>query len=116
MLNDFLILLKSELIITVIIFLLLIAKVGVKEWSNKSLLNIVNFLLLLNLLAGFFFQKDGMLFDDMFRTNKLIALEKNILNLGLLLISLLAYSWLRLHKHVTEFYILLLSTTLGMSL
>jgi NADH-quinone oxidoreductase subunit N len=114
MLNDFLILLKSELIITVIIFLLLIAKVGVKEWSNKSLLNIVNFLLLLNLLAGFFFQKDGMLFDDMFRTNKLIALEKNILNLGLLLISLLAYSWLRLHKHVTEFYILLLSTTLGM--
>ncbi len=114
MLNDFLILMKSELILTIIIFLLLFAKVSVKEWTNKSLLNTINLLLLLNLLAGFFFQKEGMLFDGMFITNKLIAVEKNILNLGLFLISMLAYSWLRIHKHVTEFYILLLSTLLGM--
>ncbi len=114
MLNTFLTLLKSELILTIIIFLLLFAKVGVKEWTNESLLNIVNFLLLLNFLAGFFFQKEGSLFDGMFHTNKLIALEKNILNLGLFLISMLAYSWLKIHKHVAEFYVLLLSTLLGM--
>lgn len=114
MLNDFLILMKSELILTIIIFLLLFAKVSVKEWTNESLLNTINLLLLLNLLAGFFFQKEGMLFNSMFITNKLIAVEKNILNLGLFLISMLAYSWLRIHKHVTEFYILLLSTLLGM--
>ena len=114
MLNDFLILMKSELIITIIIFLLLFVKVGVKEWTNESLLNSINLLLLLNLVAGFFFQKDGRLFGDMFINNKLIASEKNILNLGLLLISMLAYSWLIIHKHVAEFYILLLSTLLGM--
>src|SRR6185295_12305961 len=44
----------------------------------------------------------------------LIALEKNILNLGTLIISLQASSWLRSHKHVMEFYMLLLTTLLGM--
>jgi NADH-quinone oxidoreductase subunit N len=50
----------------------------------------------------------------MFRTNELMALEKNILNLGMLIISMQAYTWLRDHKHVIEFYLLLLSTLLGM--
>ena len=114
MLNDFLLLMKSELILVIIILLLLLAKIGVKGWTNEPLLKIINLLLLLNFVAGFFFQKEGMLFDDMFMSNKLISLEKNILNLGLLLVSMIGYSWLRIHKHVTEFYILLLSTLMGM--
>jgi NADH-quinone oxidoreductase subunit N len=55
-----------------------------------------------------------MLFNDMFHTNPLIVLEKNILNLAIWLISLQSYSWLKTHKHVIEFYLLLLSTLLGM--
>ena len=35
----------------------------------------------------------------MFRTNTLFNLEKNILNLGTLIISLQAYTWLKNHKH-----------------
>ncbi|MEO5998785.1 MAG: NADH-quinone oxidoreductase subunit N [Chitinophagaceae bacterium] len=112
--NDLLTLMKSELIVTIIIIFLLFTKVASKEWSNESLLNFINFLLLINLVAGFFFQKDGVLFNDMFRTDKLIVLEKNILNLGLLIISLLAHGWLKKHRHMPEFYILLLSTLLGM--
>jgi NADH-quinone oxidoreductase subunit N len=50
----------------------------------------------------------------MFRTNTLLTFEKNILNLGTLIISLQAYHWLKDHKHVLEFYMLLLSTLLGM--
>lgn len=113
MLADFFILLRQELLITVIIFILLFIKLG-KDRANESLLFIINVLLFLNLAAGFCFCKEGVLFSEMFRTNSLIVLEKNILNLAIWLISLQSYSWLKTHKHVIEFYLLLLSTLLGM--
>jgi NADH-quinone oxidoreductase subunit N len=71
-------------------------------------------LLLLNLALGFVGNQEGMLFDEMFFTNPLIVLEKNILNLGTLIVSLQSASWLKKHDHVPEFYILLLCTLLGM--
>jgi NADH-quinone oxidoreductase subunit N len=70
--------------------------------------------LTLNLVSGFFFFFFGTLFGDMFRTTQLFTFEKNLLNLGTLIISLQSYNWLKEHKHVPEFYILLLSTLLGM--
>jgi len=112
-LTDFFILLRQELLITAIILGLLIIKLG-KDRTNESILMLINLLLLLNLAAGFFCSTEGTLFSDMFRTNKLIVLEKNILNLAIWIISLQSYSWLKTHKHVTEFYILLLSALLGM--
>ncbi|QEC70130.1 NADH-quinone oxidoreductase subunit N [Panacibacter ginsenosidivorans] len=112
--NDFYILLKQELVITVLIFILLFIKVGSKEKSNESLLSIINILLLVNVIAGCLFSRDGSLFSKMFVTNDLIVLQKTILNFGTLLISMLAYPWLKNHKHVLEFYMLLLSTLLGM--
>jgi NADH-quinone oxidoreductase subunit N len=113
MLSDFLILMKHELIISILIFTLLIVKIG-KDYSNETVLKLVNILLLLNFAAGLFFNQEGGLFSGMFTTNKLIAFEKSILNLGILLISMQSYQWLKNHKHVLEFYILLLSTLLGM--
>lgn len=113
MLNNFLILMKQELIIAIIIFILLFIKLG-KERSNTSLLYIVNTLLLVNLIAGLFGNTEGSLFSEMYRTNNLIVLEKSILNFGTLIISLQAWNWLEKHRHVAEFYILLLSTLLGM--
>jgi len=114
MTSQFFILLKFELLVAVIIFILLFIKVGSSEWKNKTVLNVVNILLLVNLVAGFFINHDGELFGDMFQTTKLIELQKNILNLGALIVSAQAYSWLKNHKHVLEFYMLLLSTLLGM--
>lgn len=113
MLVDFFILLKQELVITVILFLLLFIKLG-KDRTNESLLIIINVLLFLNFVAGFCCCQEGMLFNEMFRTTNLIVLEKNILNLAIWLISLQSYAWLKTHKHLIEFYILLLTTLLGM--
>lgn len=110
---DSLILMKQELAIVVIIFILIFLKLG-KERSNESFMNIVNVLLFINLLVGFFWNREGMLFNEMFRTNKLMVLEKNILNLGMLIISMQSYLWLKTHRHTPEFYMLLLSTMLGM--
>jgi len=114
MINEFLILLKQELVVTFIIFVLLFIKLGKEETKNETLINFVNILLTLNLVSGFFLQQPGVLFGDMFRTTELFTFEKNLLNLGTLIISLQSYNWLRDHKHVPEFYILLLSTLLGM--
>jgi len=105
---------KQELVITFIIFVLLFVKLSKEETKNETLINFVNILLTLNLISGFFFQQSGILFGDMFRTNELLTFEKNLLNLGTLIISLQSYNWLKDHKHVPEFYILLFSTLLGM--
>jgi NADH-quinone oxidoreductase subunit N len=114
MLKDFLILMKQELLVTLIIFILLFIKLAKKEWNTGTLLSVINILLFINLAAGFFYIHKGILFGDMFRTNELLAFEKNILNLGTFIISLQSHSWLKQHKHVSEFYMLMLSTLLGM--
>jgi NADH-quinone oxidoreductase subunit N len=89
-------------------------KLSTVEWQTKNLLLAVNVLLTINLLAGIFIKGNGSLFGDMFQQTELLRLEKNILNLGTLLISLQSYNWLLKHKHATEFYLLMFSTLLGM--
>jgi NADH-quinone oxidoreductase subunit N len=114
MLKDIFLLMNHELFLGLILFILLLIKTSSKTGKNEYILRLVNFLLLLNFLGGFLSNQEGFLFYDMFHTNSLIALEKNILNLGTLIISLQAYPWLKSHEHAGEFYILLLSTLLGM--
>lgn len=113
MLNDIFTLLRQELVLTILIFLLLFIKLG-KDRSNESLLNIINAALFINLIAGICCMQEGVLFSGMFTTNALIVLQKNILNLAVWIISMQSYAWLKNHKHVIEFYILLLTSLLGM--
>jgi len=113
--NEFLTLMKSELLVTAIIFLLLFIKIG-KGMKNESLLPLIQVLLLINFIAGFFFNKDGNLFGDMFHTSPLIVFQKSILNLGVYLISLVCADWLKKTPHLPEFFLLMLSALLGMFL
>ncbi|MCG3167544.1 MAG: NADH-quinone oxidoreductase subunit N [Bacteroidia bacterium] len=109
-----LLLMKSELVVTAIIFILLFIKIN-DITSNETVLKIINALLVLNVGAGFCcMDVTGELFSGMFKTNVLIAFEKNMLNIGTLLISLLSYEWLKNHRHLPEFFVLLLSSLLGM--
>src|SRR5678809_1735709 len=105
MVNEFLILMKQELVITLIIFILLFVKLGKEATKNETLINLVNILLTLNVISGFLFQQSGTLFGDMFRTTELFTFEKNLLNLGTLIISLQSYNWLKGHKHVSLIHI-----------
>ena len=113
-LSNFFILMKQELIISVLLFILLFIKVGSKEWKNEQTMLLVNLLLLISFISGFIGNMQGILFNGMFVTNDRIVFEKNILNLAVLIISMQSYSWLKNHKHVPEFYILLFSSLLGM--
>jgi NADH-quinone oxidoreductase subunit N len=111
--DEFFILMKPELLLLLLIFLLLFIKVGT-DLSNEFVIKLVNALLLLNFISGFFLNREGSLFNDMYTSNNVGILEKNILNLGVLIISLQSYDWLKQHKHMPEFYMLMLSSLLGM--
>ena len=113
MIYNILINLRQELVLTVLIFLLLFIKLG-KDRSNESILNFINIALLINLGAGFCSKETGALFNGMFTTNTLIVFEKDLLNLAVLIISMQSYAWLKNHQHVIEFYLLILTSLLGM--
>lgn len=106
-------LLKNELWIAVVIFLLLFIKIG-KGLKNNSLLTLIQVLLFVNVVVGFLFSKEGNVFSGMFYTNAVIALQKNILSIAVFLISLLCADWLKKTPHLAEFFVLLLSAQLGM--
>ena len=105
--------LRQELILTVLIFLLLFIKLG-KDRSNESILNFINVALALNLGVGFCCHESAEIFNGMFNTNSLIVFEKDLLNLAALIISMQSYAWLKQSQNVIEFYLLTLTSLLGM--
>jgi NADH-quinone oxidoreductase subunit N len=111
--DELFILMKSELLVTGILFILLFIKLG-KGIKNETLLLLIQSLLLVNVFAGFFWNLEGSLFDGMFNSNGLTVLQKSILNLGVYLISLLFADWFKKSDHMPEFFMLMLSALLGM--
>lgn len=113
--SELLLLMKPELVITVIIFILLFIKVG-KGLSNGATLLLLQVLLVLNFAAGFFSAEEGSLFGGLYKTDALIICQKSLLNLAVFLISLLFADWFKKSEHLAEYFILLLSALLGMFL
>src|SRR5436190_21019772 len=110
---NMLIAMKFEMMLTVILFILLFLKIDGRA-DNASVLQLTNALLIVNFILGFFGNAEHSLFGGMFHQNHLLSLEKNILNLATLIISLTSYDWLKNHKHMPEFFMLLLSSLLGL--
>ena len=106
--------LRFEGIICLLIFLLLVLKLTDADKPIRRFLTAVNLLLSVNFAVSFLHIETVNLFSDFFRTNDLIELEKTMLNLGVLLISLLAGRWLSRNREIAaEFYILILCSLLG---
>ena len=111
--NEYFILMKSELMIALIIFILLFIKLG-KGISNNALLSIIQLLLLFNVALAFTFNQTGRIFDGMYVHNHFLGVQKGILAIAVYLISLLCTDWLRKSEHLTEFFVLMLSALMGM--
>lgn len=106
--------LRYEGIICLMIFILLVLKLTDADRHVKPFLLTVNALLFINFVVSFLHMETASLFSDFFRTNDLVELEKTMLNLGVLLISLLGIRWLGKNKDLAaEFYILILCSLLG---
>lgn len=115
MITDILHLMKHELLLCGILFITLILKIRETDESKGTWASAVNILLAINFLLGFFGNMSGEMFNGLFRNDELIILQKNILNLGLLVVSLMAHPCIRTHRHLPEFYMLIISTLIGMS-
>jgi len=69
-------------------------------------------------VAGFIPGPSGMLFGGMYMTSGIRLLMKNILNIGVLLVFIQSVAWLKKDENaekVSEYFILLLSTLIGMN-
>jgi NADH-quinone oxidoreductase subunit N len=111
--KELLLLMKSELMITVIIFILLLIKLG-KGIQHATLLSLVQVLLLVSIGIALVENRSGSLFDGMFQGGSLVGYQKAILGLAVYLITLLFSGWLKKSDHLTEFLVLMLSSLLGM--
>lgn len=114
MFTELLQLMKQELLLCVILFVILILKISDNKREPHRWAVIVNSLLVINFVAGFFLSYTGEMFNGMFSVTELNILEKNILNLGILIVSLQAHPCIKTHRHLPEFYMLLISTLIGM--
>ena len=107
---------KHEMLLVFLLVVLLVTKVSGNEIGNNSWIRFFNLLMVINCLSGWFFNKHGMMFSHMFINSDIIAFEKNILNTGTLIICLFSSQWLMRQRHLAEFYILMISSLLGMFL
>lgn len=106
--------LRFEWMITLLILILIIVKLLDGDSKIRPFFTTINSLLAVNFFIGLLPIAEGSLFAGFFKTSHLIVLEKNILNLGLVLIALSSFKWMSQNKHRIEFYILILSSLLGM--
>ncbi|CAN5635316.1 NADH-quinone oxidoreductase subunit N [soil metagenome] len=113
MVQDIFKLMKPELLLVLLLFILLFWKLAKNEGTTATQLAVINVLLIGNFIAGFFLNSEGSVFSEVYKASTLATTEKNILNFGVCLISMQSYSWLKTHKHVLEFYMLLVSTLIG---
>jgi NADH-quinone oxidoreductase subunit N len=116
-LNDFLIM-RHELLLTIIAVIVMIADLNLKRDKKTAIIPVVVTLFFINVIAGFLPAQTGMLFGGMYKTTGLTILMKNILNIGLFIVMLQSVTWLRRTENkekVSEFFLLLLSTLIGMN-
>lgn len=115
MMSNMLILMKQELALCLLIFLLLILKLA-KDMKNETVLSLTQFLFLFFFIIGFIGNETGELFGGMYRQSSDSIVQKNILSLGFYLMPVLFASWMRQHEHLLEFLVLMACVTLGMFL
>ncbi len=115
---DTFLLLRQEISLLAIALILLVFEIFAPENRKSAVVPLAISLFGLHTLAGFFSMGEGILFGGMFRTNDLIHLFKNILNLGVFIVLLQAADWVT-EKIVSqnrgaEFFILMFSSLLGL--
>lgn len=116
-LSDFFIM-RHELILAAIVLLLLMIDLAVKNGNKHKILPVVAVLFLAYTVIGFLPAHTGVLFGGMFRNTELTVLMKNVLNIGVMIIILQSMGWLRKEENkekMTEYYILMFSTLIGMN-
>ena len=111
-------LMRHEILLLTIALLLLAGEIFIHKNKKESLVHLAIFLFGIHTAVGFLQIEESSLFGGMFRSNNLIHLFKNILNVGVFILLLQSADWIR-EKIVgenkgTEFFVLIFTSLLGM--
>lgn len=115
--NDFLTM-RHELILAILVLLVLIIDMNLKKSQKHLIIPVSLSLFFVHLVVGFLPAQTGVLFGGMYHTDGLTILMKNILNVGVFIVLLQSTTWLKKDENnekISEFYILLWSTLVGMN-
>lgn len=116
-LNELMIM-RHEWALVAVALILLIAEIGMDEDRKQNIKLFACVLMALVTLLGFLPADTGTAFGSMYVTDPLRILMKNILNVGVLIIFLQSFSWLsqpNYQDRITEFYLLMLASLIGVS-
>jgi len=116
-LNELMIM-RHEWALVAVALILLIAEIGMDETRKQNIKLFACVLMALVTLLGFLPADTGTLFGNMYVTDPMRILMKNILNVGVLIIFLQSFSWLKQPNYqdrITEFYLLMLASLIGVS-
>lgn len=114
--SDFLTM-RHELMLTLLALAVLIIDLNLHNRDKHYIIPITLSLFFVHTLVGFVPSAESVLFGGMYHTSALIVLMKNILNIGVLIILLQSVTWLKKEENrekVSEYFILLFSTLIGM--
>mgnify|MGYP002363373281 FL=1 len=109
---------RHELILVSLVLIVLIIDLNLKKSQKTRIIPIAISMFFIHTVVGFLPAQSGVLFGGMYHTEALTILMKNILNVGVFIILLQSSTWLRKEENrekISEFYILLLSTLVGMN-
>lgn len=110
-------LMRQELVLGLIVLTILIAEIFTSNEKKSIISPLAIILFAVHTVIGFLPLAEGSIFGGMFNTSPIINVMKNILNIGVLIILLQSYKWLNNDNNkvkISEFYIVLFSTLLGM--
>jgi NADH-quinone oxidoreductase subunit N len=111
---------QNELLLVGLLLAVLIGEIITSQKSKVKLINVTIIGFALVTLIGFIYQPtQGSIFGGMFRTNALIQLLKNGLNVGVLIILMQSAGWLKEslvpQKKSAEFFMLMFSSVIGLN-
>lgn len=108
---------RHELMLTIIALVILIIDLNLHNRDKHLIIPITLALFFIHTVVGFLPSQPSSLFGGMYHTTALIVLMKNILNVGVLIILLQSVTWLKKEENrekISEYFILLFSTLIGM--
>ncbi len=112
------IIMRQELLMIAVVLIVLMAEIFTSQKNRKYISTFTAILYALVTIAGFLPSTTGTLFGGMYVSSGTTALMKNVLNIGILLVIIQSITWLRKIENsekVSEYYILLISTAIGMN-
>ncbi len=111
-------LMRHELLLTAVALIILAAEIFTSSKNRRSISVLAVTAYAIITVVGFLPSPSGSLFGNMYIADKTRLIMKNILNIGALLVLIQSLTWLDKEENrdrVSEYFILLISTLVGMN-